>query len=128
MHRSRVSILLAGIVLLFSITQSLGQTLCKPTLAFKEVRFSEMRSQQRIWTALLSVDASRCATTFGRFSINFTGLKETGPDSQFTEEFAWRPGQVEVSLNFWADEAVLDYSIGTIAPCACAAAVQSFGD
>jgi hypothetical protein len=128
MHQSRVSILLAGIVLLFSITQSLGQTLCKPTLAFKEVRFSEIRAQQRIWTALLSVDASRCATTFGRFSINFIGLKETRPDLLFTEQFMWNPGQVEVSLNFWADEAVLDYSIGTIAPCACAAAIRSLGD
>jgi hypothetical protein len=119
MHRSRFSILLANVILSFSITQAVGQTLCKPTLTFKEVRFSEIRAQQRIWTALLAVDASRCATTFGRFNINFTGLKETRPDLLFTEQFMWSPGQVEVSLNFWADEAVLEYSIGYIAPCAC---------
>ena len=119
MHRSRYSIPLAGIVLLCSITQTLGQTVCKPTLTFKEVRFSEIRAQQRTWTALLAVDSSRCATAFGRFSIDFTRLKETAPDLLFTEQFAWSPGQVEVSLNFWADEAVLDYSIGAIAPCSC---------
>jgi len=111
---------LAGIVLLCSIAQTLGQTSCKPVLTFKEVRFSEIRAQQRTWTALLAVDASRCASTFGRFSINFTRLKETAPDLPFTEQFAWSPGQVEVSLSFWADEAVLDYSVGAIAPCACA--------
>ena len=128
MHRSRCSIPLAGIVLLCSIAQTLGQTSCKPVLTFKEVRFSEIRAQQRTWTALLAVDASRCATTFGRFSINFTRLKETAPDLPFTEQFAWSPGQVEVSLSFWADEAVLDYSIGAIAPCACAAAVHGSKD
>ena len=128
MRRSRYSVPLAGIVLLCSIAQTFGQTLCKPVLTFKEVRFSEIRAQQRTWTALLAVDASRCATTFGRFSINFTRLKETAPDLPFTEQFAWSPGQVEVSIVFWADEAVLDYSIGTIAPCACASAIESLGD
>jgi len=119
MHRSRFSALLAGIVVLFSVTQTVGQTLCKPVLTSKEVRFSDIRAQQRAWTALLAVDASRCATTFGRFSINFTRLKETGPDLLFTEQFAWSPGQVEVSLDFWADEAVGDYSIGYVASCPC---------
>jgi hypothetical protein len=115
---------MAGIVLLSGTTQILGQTLCKPALTFKEVRFSEMRAQQRTWTALLAVDASRCATTSGRFDINFTRLKETAPDLPFSESFAWRPGRTEVSIEFWWDEAVLEYSIGAIAPCACAAAVH----
>jgi hypothetical protein len=113
-----------GIILVSGISPTLGETLCQPILTFKEVRFSEIRDQQRTWTAVIAVDASRCTTTFGRFSINFTRLKETAPDLLFTEQLAWHPGQVEVSLNFWADEAVLDYSIGHIAPCTCAAPVH----
>jgi hypothetical protein len=119
MRNSPLSILLAGLVILVGVTQTLGQTLCKPALAFKEVRLSEMRAVQRVWTARLAVDASRCETTSGSFNINFIRLKETAPDLLFTEQFTWRPGQVEVSMDFWADEAVLDYSIGHVASCAC---------
>jgi hypothetical protein len=128
MDRSRYAIVLTGIAWLCSITQAPGESGCQPTLTFKEVRFSEIRAQQRTWTAVIAVDASRCATTFGRFSINFTRLKETAPDLLFTEQLAWHPGRVEVSLNFWADEAVLDYSIGQVAPCACAAAIHNLDD
>jgi hypothetical protein len=46
-------------------------------------------------------------------------LKEMAPDLPFTEQFTWSPGQIEVSVNFWADEAVLAYSIGAVAPCPC---------
>jgi hypothetical protein len=117
---SRYAPLLAAIILMSGITQTLGETLCKPSLTFKETRFSEIQAQQRTWTAVLAVDASRCASKFGRFDINFTRLKETAPDLVFAQPFAWHPGQVEVSVSFWADEAVLDYSVGDIAPCACA--------
>jgi hypothetical protein len=72
-----------------------------------------------VWTAALSVDASRCTTTSGHFQISFDRLKETAPDLLFTEQFVWSPGDVEVSLNFWADEAVLDYSIAYVEPCTC---------
>jgi hypothetical protein len=41
------------------------------------------------------------------------------PDLPFTEQFTWSAGQIEVSVNFWADEAVLAYSIGAVAPCPC---------
>jgi hypothetical protein len=78
-----------------------------------------MRSLQRVWTARVDVDASRCATSSGRFDINFIRLKETAPDLPFTEQFTWRPGEIEVSVNFWTDEAVLEYLIGTIAACPC---------
>ena len=119
MRLSHRSILLAGSIVLFSATQSIGQQICKPHLSFKDVRFSEVQNLQRKWTAVLSIDASRCATTFGRFNIDFIRLKETAPDLLFTEQFMWSPGQVEVSLDFWADEAVLDYSISHIASCTC---------
>jgi hypothetical protein len=32
--------------------------------------------------------------------------EEMAPDVLFTEEFTWRAGQIDVSLDFWADEAV----------------------
>jgi hypothetical protein len=111
--------LLAGSIVLSSATQTVGQQMCKPRLSLQEVRLSEVQNQQRKWTAVLGVDASRCATATGRFDINFMRLKETGPDLPFAEHFMWRPGQLEVSVDLWVDEAVLDYSIGDIAPCPC---------
>jgi hypothetical protein len=93
---------------------------CKPALTFKDVRFSETKNQQRKWTATLAVDASRCAATTGQFEIRFVRLKEFGPDLVFTEKFKWTPGLIDVSLNFWWDEAVQDYSIGHVEPCGCA--------
>ena|SRR2546423_1829716 len=92
---------------------------CKPAFAIQETRFSPPRNQQRTWTAVLAVDASHCATTSGRFDITFIRMKENAPDLPFTETFTWRPGRIEVSLDFWWDEAVLDQWIGDIRACAC---------
>jgi hypothetical protein len=119
MFQSHLCGLLAGLIAVCGATQAAGQSACKPVLTVKEVRFSQVRLLQRVWTALLAVDASRCATSSGRFDINFIRLKEMAPDLPFTEQFTWSPGEIEVSVNFWADEAVLAYSIGTIAPCTC---------
>jgi hypothetical protein len=119
MRPSRRFILLAGSIVLLSATQSVGQQVCKPYLSFQEVRFSDVQNQKRKWTAVLSVDASRCAATSGRFDIKFIRLKETAPDLEFSEQFMWGPGQVEVSADFWQDEAVLKYSIDSIASCVC---------
>ena len=54
---------LAGIAYLMSVTQVLGQQVCKPSLAFKEVHFSEMQppTLKRTWTAVVSVDTAGCA-------------------------------------------------------------------
>jgi hypothetical protein len=108
---------LAGIAVLVGVTQAVGAPLCKPNLTVKAVRFSEM-PRTRLWTAEVAVDASRCGAASGRFHIDFVRLKENGPDLRFTEQFMWKPGQVAVSTDFWADEAVLDYSIEA-APCPC---------
>src|SRR5215475_13343861 len=99
---------LAAGAVLFGAAPGATADLCKPTLALKEARISEVRNQQRTWTGLVAVDASRCSTSSGRFEIRFTRGKETAPDLQFTEQFIWRIGQVEVAADFWADEAVLD--------------------
>ena len=66
---------------------------------------------------MLAVDASHCVTTSGRFDITFVRMKENAPDLPFTETFTWRPGRIEVSLDFWWDEAVLDQWIGDITAC-----------
>jgi hypothetical protein len=121
MYRSGVFGLLAGGIGLVSVTQAVAQPTCKPALAFKEVRFSEMQppTMERKWTAVLSVDASRCATTSGRFGIVFSRLKENGIEIDFQEQFMWKPALVEVSVDFWADEAVGGYRLNNVAACPC---------
>jgi len=119
MRRSLWPGLSACALAVFGLAPAAGQTSCQPELTFKETRFSEMQEQHRTWTAVLTVDASSCATTSGSFFISFIRLKEVAPDMLFSEEFTWRPGRVEVAVDFWADEAVLDYWIGSIALCPC---------
>ncbi len=120
-RRRVTTALLAGIVAGLAATQTLAAPLCTPDLAITGAHLSEVRALQQIWTARIAVDASPCATTSGRFFIRFVRLKETAPDLPFSEAFTWRPGAIEVSLDFAADEAVLDYSIGYVRPCPCRA-------
>ena len=123
MYRSCISGLLAGIIGLTSVTQSVGQQLCGPTLAFKEVQFSEMQppTLERKWTAIVSVDASRCVgNSGGHFEIVFTRLKELGPEIEFREQFIWLLPLVKVEVDFAADEAVEAYWIDNVAACPCA--------
>jgi len=118
MSRSRSSVLLAGI-LVHGATQALGAPLCKPVLSINAVRMSDVRLTHKVWTAQVAVDASRCAVSAGRFDIRFVRLKENSPDLRFNERFTWKPGQVEISSEFSADETVAEYAIGDVAPCAC---------
>jgi len=113
--------LLAGSTSLVGETQASGQKMCKPTLAFKQVRFSEMQppTLERKWTAVLSVDASRCKTNSGRFGIIFLRLIEGAPENAFQEQFVWRPASVTVSVDFSADEAVDRYWLSEVATCPC---------
>jgi hypothetical protein len=112
---------MAGSVIILLAPRAAAAPLCKPVLAFKEVRFSETHAEtmERHWTASLSVDASQCATTSGRFEILFSRLKENGPEVEFVEPFTWKPASVEVSVVFWADEAVEGYWLNRIASCPC---------
>jgi hypothetical protein len=95
--------------------------ICKPVIGFKEVRFSEVQREtmERTWSATLSVDASRCATASGRFQILFSRSKENAPEDEFVEPFTWKPGPMEVSVSFWADEAVEGYWLQSVAACPC---------
>jgi hypothetical protein len=122
MYRSSISGFLAGIIGLVGVTQAAGQQACRPTFAVKEVQFSEMQppTLKRTWTAVVSVDASRCAAnSTGTFEIVFTRLKETGPELDFRERFAWQSPAVNVVVDFAADEAVQRYRIDNITSCAC---------
>jgi hypothetical protein len=124
MYRSCIlSGLVAGSVALIGVTQALGQQLCRPALAIKDVQFSEMRppTWERKWTAVVLVDASRCATnSMGSFEIIFSRLKETGVEIAFSEKFTWSSPAVTVAVDFWADEAVERYWISNVSACVCA--------
>jgi len=117
MYRACISGLLTGVIGLICVTQAVGQQACRPALAFKEVRFSEVHrpTMERKWTAVVSVDASRCATTAGSFEIIFSLQKENGPEIEFREQAP----AVTVAVDFWADEAVEGYWIHNVAPCPC---------
>jgi len=123
MDRSRTAAALVGITGLINATQADGQQTCRPKLSLQNVQFSEMQSptMERKWTAVVSVDASRCATdSAGHFEIVFVRLKEIGLDIEFRERFAWMLPTVKVAVDFWADEAVGRYWIDNITPCQCA--------
>ena len=121
MYRSWIFGLLAGSIGLMSGAQATEPQTCRPGLAFKEVRFSAMQppTMERKWSAVLSVDASRCATTSGRVGIVFGRQKENGGELEFQEQFTWKPTLVEVSVDLWADEAVEGYWLHNVVPCPC---------
>lgn len=124
MKHSCASAFLAGVIGLAGLAPAFDQPSCRPTLAFKEVAFSAIQppTMQRKWTAVVSVDAARCAANSkGRFEIVFTRLQEFGPDTESREEFTWAAPAVNIAVDFAPTEAVQSYRIGNIAPCPCAA-------
>jgi len=112
---------LAAIVLTAGASQALAQQTCKPTMAFTEAHYSAMRlpKLERTWTVAFTVDASRCATDSGSFSILFTLWKENAPDIEFAETFSWKPDLNVISKEFWVDEAVGAYRVTEIHSCPC---------
>ena len=102
-------------------TQTLAQTAFKPVMAFTEAHYAPMKLPrlERKWTVAFTVDASRCATDSGSFSILFTVWKENAPDTEYVETFKWTPDLNVISKEFWADEAVGAYKVKDIAPCTC---------
>ena len=119
MYRLPQCILLAVSLASFGASPAVGGQICKPQLSFKEVRFSEIRNMRRTWTADLTVDAASCAATTGRFFLRFLRAKEDAPDLEFAEQLSWQAGQMQVSIEFWQDEAVQDYWLGYVDSCAC---------
>jgi hypothetical protein len=121
MKRSRAFALFAGGIGLVAATHAAAQLACKPALAVGQVQFSPMLppTMERKWTAVVSVDASQCATTAGQFEIGFSRMKENGPEIDFREPFTWQAPTVTVSVDFWADEAVESYWLDRVAACPC---------
>jgi hypothetical protein len=74
------SILPAVMLACIGAGQTAAQPICKPALTVKQVGFSEMINLRRVWTASIDVDASRCTTTSGLYSIGFIRLSESAPD------------------------------------------------
>ena len=116
MVRSLVVGLLAGTIGLVGAAQAASQLACWPVLAFKDVRFSEMQPprMERKWTAILAVDASRCATTSGRFGIVFSRAKENGMTIDFQEQFTWRYG---FKLSHVGSPSVVVYNLNILRSC-----------
>ena len=117
-----VAVLLIGVVEMIGAATAAGPGQCAPVLAFKRIRFSEMQppTLERKWTAIVSVDASRCQeNSSGYFEIVFTRVSEVAPDLEFRQRYAWRPPAVEVAVNFAAAEAVEQYRVENITACVC---------
>ena len=107
--------------------QAVGQPVRRPSLAFSGNQFSEMQppTLQRKWTAVVSVDASRCAmNSAGHFEICFKRLGNRGRYRIF-EEFVWLPPSVASPADFWADEAVERYWITNVSTCPCGEVAHS---
>jgi len=103
-------------------TSAFAAVTCKPILSIKNVR--ELRTagqpvQPWTWKATIVADSSFCATKYGNFEIDFIRIKEYSLDLQFTEKYRWSAGQIDVSMELAADESILDYRIGFVAPCVC---------
>src|SRR5271165_253237 len=102
MHRLRIFGFVAGLAWLITVTQVIGQHVCKPSLAFKEVQFSHMQppTLKRTWTAVIFVDATGCLpNSTGYFQIVFSRMKEMAPDVQFAEQFKWLSPSVRVTVD-----------------------------
>jgi hypothetical protein len=95
---------------------------CKPNLTVKDIRFSDVQrgTQERRWTATVSADASRCATTAGYFDLGVLRQKENAVELEFREQFIWSAPAMTIGIEFWADEAVEDYWIDSVQACPCA--------
>ena len=113
-------------LILMGATESWSQQICRPTLAFTEAHYEPIKLPrlERTWTVAFTVDASRCATNSGTFSILFTVWKENAPDTDYVENFKWIPDLNVISKEFWADEAVGAYKVKDIAPCPCSGSKQ----
>jgi hypothetical protein len=121
MPRLSKSVWLSLFLAVLSVTQAFGQQLCDPTISFLSVHYPNRQQPKmdQTWAAVLSVDASRCATTSGRFAILFTQSREIGLSTKFREAFTWKPGSVEISREFWAEDEITDYKLVEIETCPC---------
>ena len=105
------------------VAQIAGKSVCKPSLNLKDARLSPMQppTLERRWTAIVTADASRCATTAGYFEVGFSRIKENSTEIEFREQFIWSAPSVLIGVDLWADEALEAYWIDSVQTCPCAA-------
>ena len=126
MIRTFVLGLLGGCIVFvggFAGAAQAGSTpMCKPILAVKDVQFSAMQlpATERKWTATVTADASRCATTAGYFEVGFLREKEYSLGLEFREQFIWSAPSVKIGVDVWFYEAVESHWIDSVRPCPCA--------
>ena len=123
MYKTLISGMVASTLGVVSVAPVTGQPICSPKLTVTDVQFSKMipPTLERKWTAIVMVDASRCApNAFGYFDLRISRLKETANELNFREQFMWLAPSVKIGVDFWADEAVEQYWIENVTPCKCA--------
>jgi hypothetical protein len=121
-RRSLVVGMSVALCALLPAGQVVAQPVCAPALTVKQVHLSEVTEDlKRFWKATLEIDASKCVVPSGYFFIHFVRLAENAPDLEFAERFTWRTEQkqMQVVVEFSADEAVGGYRIGEIGACPC---------
>jgi hypothetical protein len=128
-RRSSISAWFAAIIALIGTTDAIAEQLCRLALTLDDVEFSAMipPTLERVWSAVVAIDASACAEdSKGKFEIVFTRLSENAPDLEFRKQYIWSaPSSVwpvpflGVGLAFAADEAAGHYRIDNVTPCAC---------
>ena len=64
---------LTAVAMVIGAMPAVGQQVCRPALAIKDIHFSKMKppTLERRWTATVSVDASRCAMNTGLLRDRF---------------------------------------------------------
>jgi hypothetical protein len=121
MRRFLKTSLLAAAIAAAHTSFAAAKPVCKPKLTVNDIKFSEVQrdTQERRWTAIVTADASRCATTAGYFDLGVLRQKENAVELQFREQFVWSAPAVMIGIDFWADEAVEDYWIDSVQACPC---------
>jgi hypothetical protein len=113
---------ITAIIALVAATEAIAEHLCRPALTLDDVEFSTMipPTLERVWSAVVSVDASQCAANSkGNFDLVFTRLSENAPDLEVRKQFIWSVHSLGIRLAFAADEAVAQYRIEHVTPCVC---------
>jgi hypothetical protein len=120
-HSTLVFAAVTGFIANMMATGAMAAVTCKPILSVKNVQDVRTSTVPQPWTwnATIHANPTFCATRSGTFEIDFVRIKEYAPDLQFTAKFQWVSGQFGVTIELAADEAILDYRIGFIAPCVC---------
>ena len=124
MRLTMLSTFFAAAAVISTFGHGTAKPICQPRLNVSNARLSAPEGLQRTWTAKVDIDALRCATTRGRFEIIFQREKETAQTWSSFEQFEWQTGSlqtghIDVSVDFWIDEAVQSYAIGATARCPC---------